>query len=287
MIELSLFGVIYSLFIVFILGASIGSFLNVCIYRIPRDESIVRPRSHCPNCNKMIAWYDNIPVLSYCMLRAKCRHCGKAISSRYVMVELLVALLFILVWLLYGLLHASTGNYWLILDRRIPIYWLAMSGLVVATFVDLEHYIIPDRISLGGIVAGLALSVLVPALHNTASRWFSFNASIGGAICGAGVLWLVAVIGKAVLKKDAMGMGDVKLLGAIGAFLGWQAVFFTIILSSFIGTIAGVSLILFGSKKWQSRIPYGPYIAVAAMLWILWGSDWWAAYIQWAVSQGA
>ncbi len=285
MLEIGWIGVCYFSLIVLLLGASIGSFLNVCIYRIPRDESVIKPRSHCPNCNKMIVWYDNIPILSYFLLRAKCRQCGKKISCRYVLVECLVALLFVLIWMLYALAPHTLGVFWLILDPRIPVYWLAVSGLVVATFIDLEHYIIPDRISLGGIVVGLVLSFLIPAMHATTSHESSFYASVIGALSGAGTLWLVAVIGKAILKKDAMGMGDVKLLGAIGAFLGWQSVFFTIIISSFVGTIFGVGLILFGSQKWQSRIPYGPYIAVAALLWMLWGADWWMAYLHWAMGQ--
>ncbi len=278
--EITFGGVLYTLFCVFLFGACIGSFLNVCVYRIPRDESVVTPRSHCPHCGKLIAWYDNVPVLSYLLLRAKCRHCGERISPRYMLIELLVAVLFTLIWLLYGLLNRG-GSYWMILDPRIPVYWLAMAGLVVATFVDFEHYIIPDRISVGGVAAGLLLSALVPEMHGEHSRISAFEASVIGALAGGGLLWGVGFIGKLALKKEAMGMGDVKLLAAIGAFLGWQAVLFTVIVSSFAGSAVGISLIALGGRKWQSRIPYGPYIALGAMFWMLWGRDWWGAYLMW------
>lgn len=278
--EITFGGVLYTLFCVFLFGACIGSFLNVCVYRIPRDESVVTPRSHCPHCGKLIAWYDNVPVLSYLLLRAKCRHCGERISPRYMLIELLVAVLFTLIWLLYGLLNRG-GSYWMILDPRIPVYWLAMAGLVVATFVDFEHYIIPDRISVGGVAAGLLLSALVPEMHGEHSRISAFEASVIGALAGGGLLWGVGFIGKLALKKEAMGMGDVKLLAAIGALLGWQAVLFTVIVSSFAGSAVGISLIALGGRKWQSRIPYGPYIALGAMLWMLWGRDWWGAYLMW------
>lgn len=278
-------GVLYTLGCVFLFGACVGSFLNVCVYRIPREESVVKPRSHCPHCGRLIAWYDNVPVLSYLVLRAKCRQCGERISPRYMLIELLVAVLFTLVWLLYGLLSRPDG-YWMLLDARIPVYWLALSGLVVATFVDFEHYIIPDRISLGGVAAGLLLSAGVPSLHGTVSRVASLEAGVIGALAGGGLLWSVGFIGKLVLKKEAMGLGDVKLLAAIGAFLGWQAVLFTVIVSSFAGSLVGVGLIATGGKKWQSRIPYGPYIALGAALWMLWGSDWWNAYLLW-VTGGA
>lgn len=259
---------------VFFFGACIGSFLNVCIYRIPREESIVSPRSHCPKCGKLIAWYDNVPILSWLLLRASCRHCRQPISPRYILVELLVATLFTLVWLKYGL-----GIF-------TPIYWVVIAGLVVATFIDFEHYIIPDRISLGGIALGLALSMIFPRIHAYGtvlpqiSVWSGLAQSLIGVLAGAGTLYLVAVIGRMIFKKDAMGLGDVKLLGAIGAFMGWRAVVFTIVVSSFAGSIVGIILIAIGDRKWQSKIPYGPYIALAAIVWIYIGFDLWSAYMD-------
>ena len=262
----------YFTLLAFFFGACIGSFLNVCIYRIPLDQSVVTPRSHCPHCGKSIAWYDNIPLVSYFALRAKCRQCGGPISPRYALVELLTAFLFLLVWLKYGL------------SFQTPVYWLMVSGLILGTFVDFEHMIIPDRVSLGGMVAGVILSALIPALHDAATVRDSLIASALGLALGSGSLWLVAVVGKWVFKKDAMGLGDVKLLGGIGAFLGWQAVLFTILMSSFFGSMVGVALIVSGKREWQSRIPYGPYLALAAVVWVLIGKTWWQAYINWLMA---
>lgn len=261
--------------LVFVLGACVGSFLNVCIHRIPRDESVVAPRSHCPHCGHLIAWYDNIPLISWVVLGAKCRHCGEPISSRYVLVEFLVAVLFFLIWMEYGM------------SVLTPVYWIVAGGLVVATFVDFEHYIIPDRISLGGVVLGVILSFLFPVLHSQLSlfsrlaHWQALLQSAYGILAGAGTLWLVAKVGRIIFKKDAMGMGDVKLLGAIGAFMGWRAVAFSIVVSSFVGSVVGIVLILLGGKEWQSKIPYGPYLALGALLWIFFGAYVWNAYLCW------
>lgn len=261
----------YTYFTVLIVygGACIGSFLNVCIHRIPREESIVRPGSRCPQCERPIAWYDNLPLISYLVLRGKCRACGTPISSRYWWVEALTALSFYGVWHIYGWSPAT------------PIYLLAFFGLILATFVDLEHMIIPDRVSLGGMVIGLAVSAAWPPLHDAASVGAATITSLIGLVTGAGSLWLVAVIGRMIFKKDAMGLGDVKLLGAIGAFTGWQGVLFTIMISSLAGSLVGLGFIVSGKHEWQSRIPYGPYLALAAAVWVLWGHGWWDAYIQW------
>jgi leader peptidase (prepilin peptidase)/N-methyltransferase len=272
----------YLSFAVFLLGACVGSFLNVCIYRIPREESVVKPRSHCPHCGRLIPWHENIPLVSWVVLRARCRGCRGPISPRYVLVEALVALLFLLVWLAWSpdgtprpLGLAPYGSLAL-----APIYWLAVSGLVLGTFVDFEHMIIPDRVSLGGIVAGLVLSPLVPALHGAAVWWHGLAWAAVGAAVGSGILWMVAFVGRIVFRKEAMGLGDVKLLGAIGALLGWKAVLFTLIVSSFAGSIVGVTLVLCGRKEMQGRIPFGPYLALAAALWILWGPALVALYLR-------
>jgi leader peptidase (prepilin peptidase)/N-methyltransferase len=277
---------LYFGFLVFCFGACMGSFLNVCIYRIPREESVVSPGSHCPHCNHPIAWYDNIPLWSYLVLRARCRYCKGHISPRYLIVEMLIAVLFVLVWLKLG--PADSGARWLALAPvssfwLVPIYWLAVFGLALGTFVDIEHMIIPDRVTLGGIVIGLVLSTLVPAMHFEQTFFGGLGASFIGAIVGAGMLWGVALLGKLIFKKDAMGLGDVKLLGAIGAFLGWVSVLFTVMVSSFLGALVGVSLVLMKKKEMQSRIPYGPYLAFAALIWILWGPNLWHAYIDWLI----
>lgn len=256
-------------------GACVGSFLNVCIYRIPREESVVAPRSHCPNCKKLIAWYDNIPLLSYVALRAKCRHCGLGITPRYFLVELLTAVLFLMVWNRYGF-SAEVPQYAL-----IPIYWLVVSGLILGTFVDFEHMILPDRVTIGGMIAGLALSALVPAMHGEATILASLKHSGIGLVAGFGSLFLVGEIGRFIFKKDAMGFGDVKLMGAIGAFFGWPAVLFTVLVSSILGSLVGIVFIVTRRLEWQSRIPYGPYIAVACLIWILGGREWWTDYWAW------
>ena len=262
-------------------GACIGSFLNVCIYRIPIELSVIKPDSHCPVCKKPIRWYQNIPVFSYMFLNGKCANCGTKISPRYVLVELLVALLFLLAWLKFGLTDGPRPLGLLpITDfKLVPVYWLVITGLVLGTFVDLEHMIIPDRVTLGGIVCGLICSALVPSLHGQEQVLPSLMQSAIGAAVGWGSLWSVAILGEFIFKKEAMGFGDVKLMGAIGAFFGWQAVLFTIIISSFLGSIVGVTLILTGKKEMQSRIPFGPYISLAALLWIYWGQAWWNLYI--------
>ena len=281
---------IYGFFsvLVFAWGACVGSFLNVCVHRIPRELSVVRPRSHCPRCSRLIPWYLNIPLASYLLLRGRCKFCGGRISPRYFLVELLVAALFLLVWFKFDardghrLLGLVPTTDW----RLVLAYWLAVSGLVLGTFVDFEHLIIPDRVTLGGIVAGLLLSAFVPSLHGTDSVRDSLLQSALGAAIGWGALWAVGAAGTLIFRKDAMGFGDVKLLGAIGAFLGWHAVVFTIVLSSLFGSVIGLSLVVAGRKAMQSRIPYGPYLALAAVLWMLWGPTWVQAYLDLLTPKG-
>lgn len=251
-----------------VVGLCIGSFLNVIIYRLPMEQSIVHPRSHCPGCNKMIAWYDNIPVVSYLALGAKCRGCGMRISPRYPMVELLTGVLFVAVYNRFGL------------DGMTLVFWIMVAGLIVGTFVDFDHMIIPDSVSIGGMVFGLVASALVPSLHASPAWTGGLYKSALGLAAGFGSLWLVGVVGKWVFKKDAMGFGDVKLLGAIGALLGIPGVVYTVLVSSLIGTVVGVGLILFGGREWQSRIPFGPYLALGALSWVLGGDQLWNWYVR-------
>ena len=255
---------------IFLAGLCIGSFLNVCIWRIPRDESIVWPGSHCPACNHAIAPWDNLPLLSWVFLGGKCRHCRAPISPRYFVVELLTGTLFAGLWLVHG---------WTL---QTPVYLFFTAALILGTFVDFDHLILPDRVTIGGMVAGPILSFAFPALQGQTERLPALVQSLIGLAVGYGLLWLVATIGRAILKREAMGMGDVKLLGAIGACLGWPAVLFTIFVSSLSGTLLGFTLIALGKKELQSKIPYGPHIALAAVLWMFCGPACIDLYLAWA-----
>lgn len=259
-------------------GACVGSFLNVCIYRIPRDESVVTPRSHCPHCQKLIPWYLNIPVISWLGLRGKCAFCKGDIAFRYTLVELFTAAIFLALfikWAAPQVLHLAPLSHPLL----ILVYWIFLAGLILGTFVDFEHFIIPDSVTVGGMVAGPILSVLVPAMHNQALWWQGLISSLIGASVGFFLLFAIGEIGLRIFKKDAMGFGDVKLMGAIGAFLGWKAVLFTVFASSLLGSIAGILLMIFGGVKMQSRIPFGPYLAAGATIWVFWGQELCAAYL--------
>jgi len=276
--ELHFYRMTLALFATFF-GACVGSFLNVCIYRIPRDESVVKPRSHCPNCGMMIPWHQNIPVISWLALRGNCAECKKPISFRYTLVELLTAMLFLAVfmkWAMPAQLHMMPIPHFAI----VPIYWLILGGFILGTFVDFEHFIIPDSVTIGGMIAGPILSALVPQLHNQTTWWQGLTRSSIGLLAGFGLLFLIAELGTRIFKKEAMGFGDVKLMGAIGAFFGWQAVLFTVFASSLLGSIAGVLLIAFGGIKMQSRIPFGPYICASATIWMFWGNQILNAYLN-------
>ena len=262
-----------------VLGACVGSFLNVCIWRIPRDESVIAPRSHCPSCNRLIPWYLNIPVLSWLLLRGKCRWCRQPISARYIAVELLTALLFCTVFLQATSEPPPLGMTPLGHEALIPVYWVFLAALVCGAFVDLEHMIIPDSVTIGGMVAGPVFSALVPALHGREVWYQGLIASGIGELAGFGLLFLVAVLGEKLFKKEAMGFGDVKLMGAVGAFLGWQAVLFVLIAGSVMGSVVGVALILLKKTELQGRIPFGPYLSLAAAVWIFWGPRIFHAYL--------
>lgn len=255
--------------VVFMFGACLGSFLNVCIYRIPAELSVSKPRSRCPKCLTDIKWYDNVPIFGWLMLGAKCRSCKAPISVRYPSVELLTAILFTLVWLRFPY------------DLVLAPYLVLTFGLLLGTFVDIDEMWIPDRVTIGGMIIGPIFSFLIPSLHGAEGHVGGLVESLIGLMVGFGSLWSVALIGKLVLKKDAMGFGDVKLMGTLGAFLGWQSIVFIVFVSSLLGTIIGVSLIAFGKKEWQSKIPFGPYIALAAILWVLGGSALWQLYLDW------
>ena len=332
----------------FVFGSMVGSFLNVCIHRMPLEMSIVTPGSHCPACKYSIPWHHNIPLVTWLQLGGKCANCGASISARYVMVELLTGIAFLSCWLSFG--HLS------------PFVALAYCGVlaafIAATLIDFEHFIIPDEITLGGVAVGFVASALIPTLHEVPGAVAAMGQSLLGIGVGGGLVYAILRMGKLmfgkkrvelksnskltftetslflpeeevpyedlfyrksdfigfrakrleladrcyfdvpvrltqealvigdetfdpepvrfmeveadeiVLPREAMGLGDVKFMAAIGAFLGWQATLFTLMFSSLIGSFVGVSLIAIGKRSWSARIPYGPYIALAAVIWM-------------------
>jgi leader peptidase (prepilin peptidase)/N-methyltransferase len=259
----------YFTVVVFMLGACFGSFLNVCIYRIPAELSVVKPRSRCPKCMTNLTWKDNVPIFGWLFLGGKCRYCKAPISARYPSIELLTAVLFTLVWLRFP--------YELV---ALP-YMVMVFGLVLGSFVDIDEMWLPDRCTIGGMVIGPVFSFLIPAMHGVESHAAGLVHSLVGLGFGFGILWAVAFFGRLILKKDAMGFGDVKLMGALGAFLGLEAIIFIIFVSSLVGSVVGISCILSGRQEWSNKIPFGPYIALAAVLWVLGGSLAWEAYVRW------
>jgi leader peptidase (prepilin peptidase) / N-methyltransferase len=285
-----LFWEIYWAVVIFWFGISWGSFLNVCIYRIPEELSVVKPRSRCPKCGYSIPWYDNIPLFSWLMLGGKCRQCKVAISPRYFVVELLTGLLFVWVWLLYSdvesLMLLDGSALWADGGAKLLFvpYTIMIFGLILGTFVDIDHMILPDRTTIGGMIAGGLLSFIFPAMHGETAHLQGLLQSVYGMAFGFGILWSVSILGRLILRKDAMGFGDVKLMGALGAFLGIPAVLFIIFISSLLGSVVGVTLIAMGKRDAQARIPFGPYIAAAAVIWIFGGYGWWDLYLNWIYS---
>jgi leader peptidase (prepilin peptidase)/N-methyltransferase len=340
----------------FALGCIVGSFLNVCIYRMPLGLSVVSPPSHCPHCKYAIPFYLNIPLVTWLWLGGKCKNCGAPISPRYFIVELLTGLAFLSCWLKFGDVNHPLPSLALAL-----VYAIFLAGLICATFIDFEHFIIPDEITFGGMVVGLAASLLLPQLHDANSIGVGIWRSFLGAAFGAGIVYAILRLGKLlfgrqkiklppeskvvfletrlhlpdreisydeifyrksdaiilqartlelvdrgykdvgvrlspssleiggekinpddapfleaecaeiILPREAMGLGDVKFMGTIGAFIGWQGALFSLMASSMIGAAVGVVLILMRKRGWSSRMPYGPYIALAAVLWIFGG----------------
>jgi len=245
-----------------IFGLMIGSFLNVCIHRLPKEESIVKPGSHCPKCRRPIRYYDNIPVLSYLILGGKCRYCQASISIQYPIVEAITALSSFFLFITFGVSLSFFYYFWFV------------AALIAITVIDLHYQIIPDVISLPGIVIGLLGSLIIPQI--------TFWTSLIGMIAGGGSLFLVATVYQWLFKREGMGGGDVKLLAMIGAFLGWKAVILTILLSSFIGSIIGITVMLIKGKDFKYAIPFGPFLALGAVISLFWGENLirWYLYIN-------
>ena len=253
---------------IFFFGLAIGSFLNVCIYRIPRtDISIHSPRrSFCPECSKPISAYDNIPVLSYLLLRGKCRQCRAGISVLYPLIELATAGLFLVMYYRFGLT----------LEFLLALVFVTL--LIPISVIDAQHYIIPNVLIATGLVLGFVIISVIA--YQRADVWYLLIRLIG-AVAGGSVLWLIAVVGSAILRKKAMGGGDIKLMALNGLFLGaWPELAMVIAFSAFSGAVVGTVLIVSGVKSRQSPIPYGPFLAGAAVLVLLWGDNLWRTYLQ-------
>jgi leader peptidase (prepilin peptidase) / N-methyltransferase len=247
--------------IIFVFGALIGSFLNVCIYRIPRGQSVIWPSSRCPSCNNPISSYDNIPILSYLILRARCRSCKEKIPARYPVVEALNAFFYLVVFWRFGPEWSSL------------IYFLLCSALIVITFIDLDFQIIPDRITLPGIPIGLvAGSFLLPDPFLRAEN-LGFISSLTGAAAGFSFFYIVAFLSIKVLKKEGMGGGDIKMMAMLGGFLGWKAVILTTFLGSLFGSAIGIGLMAFRGRERGSLIPFGPFLAMGAVISLFFGQE--------------
>ena len=234
-----------------LLGLIVGSFLNVCIHRVPREESIVTPRSRCPGCGAAIAWYDNLPVASFLVLRGRCRACGQRIPARYPAVELFTGAVSWLVFHHYGVS-------WL-----YAVWFAYAAALITLSVIDLDHRIIPDGISLSGIVAGLLLSLFTPLQP--------FLDAVIGMLVGGGFLLGVGLAYQAARKQEGIGGGDIKLMGMVGAFTGWQGALFTIFGASLIASIVGVSLMIARRSGTQLAIPFGPFLSAASLCYVLFG----------------
>ena len=240
---------------VFILGLCIGSFLNVCVYRIPKAKSIVRPRSFCPDCGKSIKWYDNIPLVSYAILRGRCRNCGKRIPLRYPFGELLTGLVSLLLYWYFG----PTGAF--------AAYWILACILITISLIDLETWEVPDVLSIPGIVAGVIL-MSVFRLNGASNSGWAFLDSVFGMLAGGLMMFLLSVIGEWAFRKEAVGGGDVKLMAMIGAFLGWKLTILAFFAAPFIGS--GVALFMKIKYKAEA-VPYAPFLAVGTLVSLLWG----------------
>ena len=242
--------------IALIFGLLVGSFLNVVIHRVPLEESIVKPRSHCPQCNKTIAWYDNIPLVSFILLRGRCRHCRKKISPRYFLVEILT-----------GLTALYTYFYFRDPVLSLAYFCFLLAPLIAVIFIDLQHRIIPNVISLPGILIGVAVHYLAapPLMEKEA-----LIDSLIGILVGGGFLFAVAWGYEKIKKREGLGGGDVKLAAMLGAFFGWQGVLMILLIASVLGSVIGLAVVAL-KKDWQYAIPFGPFLALAAFFQLFWG----------------
>jgi leader peptidase (prepilin peptidase)/N-methyltransferase len=240
-------------------GLILGSFLNVCIHRLPLGQSVVRPRSRCPCCSATVRWYDNVPILSWVLLRGRCRHCAAPISARYALVELLSAITLVALWRAFG---------------ATPEFAVAAGfglALVVLFFTDFDHQLLPDAVTLTGFVVGLAVAWFNPFLPG--AGWARVWASLAGAALGSGLLWGVGALYGRFRGVEAMGFGDVKMMAMVGAFTGPAGVLFTIFAASLGGAAVGLLLIPLRGRSLQDKLPFGCFLAPAALAALLVGRD--------------
>jgi leader peptidase (prepilin peptidase)/N-methyltransferase len=254
-----------SLFVLAV-GLMLGSFLNVCIYRLPVGESVVSPRSRCPSCGELIVWYRNIPVLSWLLLRGRCAGCSAPIAWRYPFVEALSGLTVLLLWRAYGY------------QAAFPIAAAFVLALIVLFFTDLDHQLLPDAVTLTGFASGLAIAWFNPFLNG--EGWGRIWAALSGAALGAGLLWGVGAIYGRLRGVEAMGMGDVKMMAMVGAFTGPPGVLFTIFAASLVGALVGLAMIPLRGRTMQDKLPFGCFLAPAAVAAMLVGQRAIEAYLR-------
>ena len=238
-------------FLAFIFGAAIGSFLNVCIFRLPEEKSIVKPASQCPVCHHPIRYSDNIPIISFLLLGGKCRDCSARISWRYPLVELITALLSLALFFKFGL------------SLNFFIFFIFTAVLIVITFIDLDHQIIPDVLTLPGIPLFFLAAVFLVKVP--------WKDALIGLLIGGGVLMTIAIVYEFITKREGMGGGDIKLLAMIGGFFGWQSLIFVLLFSSFTGAIIGITAMIIKKQDTKYAVPFGPFLSAAAVAYIFWG----------------
>ena len=283
-----------------VFGLIIGSFLNVVVHRLPRDEDWVFTRSRCPSCGKGIAWYDNLPVVSFVILLGRCRHCNSRISLRYPLIEILTACLFVLALERVTTLAGVDGNLWAVVGFLIAATFLA--GLVAAAFIDLDHKILPDEITKTGMWLAPVVSLVFPwfiALHfdlkdlgmdSTNPHATGLVGSLLGMVVGAGIVWGVAILGKLAFRKDAMGFGDVKFMGMIGGILGPLPVIMVFFAGCIFGSVVGITLFVITRNRYMA---FGPYLALGAAIMLFWSveaiwlaTEWWPRFLTDLIGAG-
>ena len=262
----------------FLYGSCMGSFLNVCVWRIPLGESIADAPSHCPKCGALIRWYDNIPIFSYLRLRGKCRHCGMPISPRYLIVETLTGLLFAGALAAVGWSSQPPG--------KILLYCPMLMLIITTAMIDWEHRIIPDLTTYPAMIFGVAVSVALPSVWGMRSHWWSGGWSLGSLLVAGIFLGAFAWLGRKIAGRDVMGWGDVKYLMAAGALLGIYGAFFSLLVGSFAGAAYGVAVALHRKRRLRrTAIPFGPFLAGGSLIWIFCGEWLTRGYFRWLGGQ--